>query len=135
MTLTREEALQWRPISTAPKDGTYILVCQWPLDTSPGTLDMFCHNVSWWPNFYGEGTSGEWVVYNHLIEEYRCFFDPTHWMSLPLPPSDTNPQPELYHLETKISDNLIEKKEKEKLKQRIKDLEERVKSLEIRVKC
>lgn len=72
--------LGWHPIKTAPKDGTEILVCK--ATDSEGnpmgkSLGLFTHRVAWW-----EGESA-WMVYNSLVCENPCFFEPTHWMPVP----------------------------------------------------
>ena len=58
--------MQWRPIETAPKDGTDIL-----------TIYRKQCSVRYW----GEGEDGE----NAWQPRIRGVF-PTHWMPLPAPP-------------------------------------------------
>lgn len=80
------DPLNWQPIDTAPKDGTHILVCQWPLHGDPKDgLQMFVQNAAFWPE---NGEDGEWVVYNDQTYELPVFFSPTHWLPLPAPPAD-----------------------------------------------
>ena len=74
-------ALMWRPIETAPKDGTHILAYRHPLGirvtnmTNPPTV------VHW----FDDGVvSGFYTSVNEVDPEYP--FNPTHWMPLPPPP-------------------------------------------------
>ena len=72
----------WRPIETAPKDGTRILVCKAKdVDGNPmgDSFGLFVQRAEWWE---GDG----WIVYCSLVHEPQCFFDPTHWMPLPAAP-------------------------------------------------
>lgn len=68
----------WRPIETAPKDGSHILAYRLPVgirvtnNTNPPTV------VHWFD--YGFYTS-----VNELAPERP--FEPTHWQPLPPPPS------------------------------------------------
>lgn len=75
---------QWQDISTAPKDGTQILLCKRTKDGKP--LDIFAQCAAWWSDENGSG-QGDWVVYCSLVTEPRLFFEPTHWMPLPAPPA------------------------------------------------
>lgn len=62
----------WRPIATAPRDGTWILV--W--DQTSKIIDV----AQWvWPPG-GDVNDGDWVE----PESYTV--DPSHWMPLPPPP-------------------------------------------------
>lgn len=66
---------QWQPISTAPKDGTYILLLE-------GTTTFRGH----WGKFYGESQS-KWID-----DGYVNAHKPTHWMYLPpLPEENEKP--------------------------------------------
>jgi len=72
----------WKPIETAPKDATRILVCK--ADDADGkpmgeSFGLFVQRAAWWE---GEG----WVVYCSLVRDPTCFFEPTHWMEIPPPP-------------------------------------------------
>lgn len=66
-----EDAMKWRPIEDAPKDGTPIIGAWQCLN---GTWDMdIVRFVDWdWWNYYFDGTH-----------------TPTHWMTLPDPPEIT----------------------------------------------
>lgn len=73
---------EWKPIETAPRDGTEILLC-WideggPNDTVQMLWDdeaqnaMFSHIIGMWRTFSGSCT---WTEHNGG--------GPTHWMPLP----------------------------------------------------
>lgn len=72
---------QWKPIETAPKDGTYIELCDAvnadgePI--GPEAFGLFVQVAAWWGD--GEG----WVVYCSMVQEPRLHFEPTHWRELP----------------------------------------------------
>ena len=64
----------WKPIETAPKDGTEILVCGF------ASRGYYVTTAKW---------HGEWMLFNadddaHTVES----FDHTHWMPLPSPPKE-----------------------------------------------
>lgn len=85
----REGAIEWwRPIATAPKDGTPIRIYADGLkdeDFNPsGSVEGF------WQD--GEGWLG--AVWNPQHDYWMALpMKPTHWQPLPEPPSDT-PQPD-----------------------------------------
>ncbi len=83
-----QEPVAWRPIETAPKDRTAVLVMRdiWPGTKSGRAEDCNGHNTyvaEWWRD---EGDGGEWVCYMDRVEEPICPIEPTHWMPLPKPP-------------------------------------------------
>lgn len=62
------QTTNWKPISTAPRDGTWILICNKKGDMAVG-----------------------WDKENHPVDDWRigamCIFrNPTHWMELPNAP-------------------------------------------------
>ena len=63
---------QWQPISTAPKDGTWV-------DLFDGIRRTNC--------FY-EGDKWKRVDRFHKGIRHTTSFNPTHWMPLPEPPKD-----------------------------------------------
>jgi hypothetical protein len=80
--------MDWKPIETAPKDGTAIILC-WavtadkrPIDwrESPTTAGVFVQIGSW-----SEGENW-WWVYIDTPGDTALHFTPTHWMALPSPP-------------------------------------------------
>ena len=74
-------ATAWRPISTAPQDGTHVLV--WD-----GTYAI----GAWFSRGWGEAAG--WYVPNPAAPDERmwlhgdcgCDLNPTHWQPLPSPP-------------------------------------------------
>jgi hypothetical protein len=75
---------RWRPIETAPKDGTEILICGGTfVDDNDWTATPWpygrCSIVRW----YDDSWEGE---PNHSHDEFRRH-EPTHWMPLPPPPA------------------------------------------------
>lgn len=72
----------WRPIETAPKDGTRILLIKVGWDTYEGRLGHT--NYVWWGviGYWSE----EWGNWNDGVEP-SGLADPTHWMPLPEPPT------------------------------------------------
>jgi hypothetical protein len=67
--------MNWEPIETAPKDGTQILV--------------YCGDV-WAVVYWWDGYGGVWRVaadVNGWNESDELSSTPTHWMSLPEPPT------------------------------------------------
>lgn len=75
------EAQKWQPISTAPMDGTVILVLQ-PYGVG---FDIFC--AAWrqgGPFFYDEG---HWYIYDGKSSHPLRGKMPTRWMPLLAPPA------------------------------------------------
>ena len=74
---------EWRPIETAPKDGTWFLATNkaWSIGSigSPPSCWMLCR----W-----DGT--EWEAGPERITTLngKWIEDPTHWMPLPEPPAE-----------------------------------------------
>ena len=69
--LAASDAAAWRPIETAPRDGTLILVA---------VKHIGCDVVSFWGAGWRETTNGL------MLRD-----EPTHWQPLPAPPSDATP--------------------------------------------
>ena len=59
---------EWRPISTAPKDGTYVLV----------KMEDYVPSVAKW-----ESSVGAWIESHKDIDEVDCGWRPDQWMKLP----------------------------------------------------
>lgn len=85
---------QWQDISTAPKDGTHILVGA-PFrkfeaqpgyvvarDSEPAFVAEACWGRSW------SDATNRWIApHSDQDEQGGCHeYDPTHWMPLPTPP-------------------------------------------------
>lgn len=67
------DATTWRPIETAPKDGTEVLATSNYGDgVHHAEVTAFC--------------KGRWVVSND-DDGYAMQFHPSHWMPLPKPPT------------------------------------------------
>jgi|KBSMisStandDraft_5_1062788.scaffolds.fasta_scaffold524361_3 hypothetical protein len=75
-THTQHLVSQWRPISEAPKDGTWIL----------GTNADKIPCVVGWDEIYGC-----WGTHYPGYERKMKSFVPTHWMPLPAPPGKEAP--------------------------------------------
>lgn len=77
------DAMQWRPIDTAPKDGTDVLVMYMHIDT------QVVHNAFWIGEEFDDPRDIGWWSYEHS-EVSRIKLDewmtPTYWMPLPAPP-------------------------------------------------
>ncbi len=67
---------EWKPIESAPKDGTAILAATWSEDWG----GQFMQIVDWdcWHDTWG------WAVTDGVLYQPQVF---THWQSLPSPPS------------------------------------------------
>jgi hypothetical protein len=96
--------MMWKPIETAPKDATRILICQAnDADGNPLSEEdfgLFVQRAAWWE---GEG----WVVYCGLVRDPICFFDPTHWKEIPAPPLSTTTQKAELGLIVKVLDDAV----------------------------
>ena len=71
--LTPLPAAQWFPISTAPRDGTAVLL-----------IGRYPNNRGW-SDIYQSWLQADWA--DHWAR-WPHSFAPTHWMPLPAPPSD-----------------------------------------------
>jgi hypothetical protein len=73
----------WKPIATAPRDGTKLLLCRArDADQKPMSKDawgVFVQVGAWWD-------TDEWVVYCDMSNEPRLHFEPSHWDWLPPAP-------------------------------------------------
>ena len=78
----------WRPISEAPKDGTWILACR--EGEGPEYWEICAYNPMLWPTY--EQVEGDiYRMVKKPIHEWRGadnFHRATHWMPLPEPPHD-----------------------------------------------
>jgi hypothetical protein len=75
----------WRPIETAPKDGTFLLLS----GGKPEYLDWRDQDRQ--PPmvvaYYGGNTHAEWII-SHPSMAFVSYDNPSHWMPLPEPPDD-----------------------------------------------
>lgn len=86
----RQRVPDWRPIETAPKDATAILVMRdiWPGTKSGRAEECNGHNTyvaQWWEG--EKNGAGAWICYMGAVCDPECPIEPTHWMPLPAPPS------------------------------------------------
>ena len=83
--LDRREAEGWRDISTAPKDGTIVLV--YVPDFDKVTEAWFCEQTGLWPRDNAYSEEGE-----------PCNIGlPTHWRPLPAPPTTPTTEASMAH--------------------------------------
>ncbi len=94
--LGAEPAGAWRPVESAPRDGTRFL----GLGPIPRDGDIEVRETCW--AFYGrgslaraafargEGPSGSWR-WSEPIHNWASSWSPTHWMPLPSPPNGLTP--------------------------------------------
>tara|TARA_Y100000310_G_scaffold345377_1_gene464284 strand:- start:4079 stop:4309 length:231 start_codon:yes stop_codon:yes gene_type:complete len=68
--------MAWQSIETAPKDGTMVLVW-WPCWSDHAVVAAYSPKV------------GSWWAHEQLADENP---EPTHWMPLPIPPSESEAQ-------------------------------------------
>lgn len=79
--------MTWQPIETAPKDGTWFMIC----NTKDGfdSYEVGCHDPMLWPE-YVEVDGGLFRKEMKPIHVWRGFNNmhrATHWMPLPDPPT------------------------------------------------
>jgi hypothetical protein len=78
------DAAQWRPIETAPRDGTVIDV--WLGNAEPGDVEFYCTP--------GTKRACDWHWFRGKfrprlgLQAMPTFVVPTHWRPLPPPPGD-----------------------------------------------
>lgn len=80
---------EWQTIETAPKDGTWVLVCGgaidygWDGDTAPmAVVAQFTHELNG-----TERSEGTWQFAWYDGGYYGEYENPTHWMPLRDPPA------------------------------------------------
>jgi hypothetical protein len=78
---------EWQPIETAPKDGTWILLCggeiryEWDGLSQPNAVvGQFAPK--------GEVMAGRWQFAYYDSGFHGQYENPTHWMPLPAPPME-----------------------------------------------
>lgn len=79
----KQGSLEWRPISSAPKDGTLILGFA-IVDTQTGNWKM---RIMSHDSYAEVGMRNNWSGWGD------SWVGPTHWMPLPAPPVNAEPQP------------------------------------------
>lgn len=87
-----EAAQAWRPIETAPKDGTWVLVCGYPaFEDDHEWMHGPVHDtvVAQYTELRnGTKTEGHWQFAWYDGGYYGGVEDVTHWMPLPAPPKE-----------------------------------------------
>lgn len=73
--LAAVDAAAWRPIESAPRDGTPILACGFQRFDAGSPPEPFVSIICWSGNRWQDGTIADQPT-------------PTHWMSLPAPPQE-----------------------------------------------
>lgn len=73
----RGSMIDWQPIETAPKDGTFILI-YFPTDHTI--------NIVQWSEKEKHMGKGTWKIRDS--DSYYYHWRPTHWMLLPLSPDE-----------------------------------------------
>ena len=84
----------WKPIETAPKDGTPILVGYWEPNkrwncetkTHDDLPPIWAATVAFWADYPRDSNEWHLVEAGSYAEDYRVPFDPTHWTEIPIPP-------------------------------------------------
>lgn len=81
--------MTWRPIDSAPRDATAVLVMSddWPGTPSGRAEECNGHNTyvaQWWAD--ERDGAGAWICYMDAIRDPECPIEPTHWQPLPPPP-------------------------------------------------
>jgi hypothetical protein len=76
---------EWQPIDTAPKDGTYVLVCG---GVTADEDEPRGHAVAQWSNWLNGRRlkNGRWMFAWYDGGYYGNYENPTHWQPLPEPP-------------------------------------------------
>ena len=80
--MTKSARAIWQDISTAPKDGTDVLL-YFPLEGL--SSDWPKRIIAHWRAIDGE--RGHWVWQARAFRSYSEEYQPTHWQPLPAPPS------------------------------------------------
>jgi len=73
------EAQGWRPIASAPKDGTSVLLGRFTGD--PKAMHEGLVEVDWYRK---EGSGHSYVGFGRFNQTY---WPPTHWQPIPAPPA------------------------------------------------
>lgn len=80
----------WKPIDSAPKDGTWVLLTGgkieygWYEDSQPTVVSgQYSTMLNTYP------THGHWQFAWYDGGHYGWYEEPTHWMPIPDPPKDT----------------------------------------------
>lgn len=78
---------KWKPIETAPKDGSWILLCGGSINYGwVGDGEPSCVSGQWTTWLNGATASGHWQFAWYDGGFYGEYENPTHWAPLPPPP-------------------------------------------------
>lgn len=76
---------QWQDISTAPKDGTFVVLYGvWAGEIHGINAHSPCADIGFWSGGKSDFAGGDWWSLT-TGDAYACWMLPTHWM--PLPPA------------------------------------------------
>ena len=77
--------MQWLPIETAPRDGTWVLLCGGKTDSSEYHKNKTRPVVGQWTNWLNgqKYDKGRWQFAWYDGGYYGEYEGPTHWMPLP----------------------------------------------------
>lgn len=79
---------EWQDISTAPKDGTEVLLWgEWAGEIH-GPCGKQSIDIGSWQGGFSDFGGPDWWA-SSTGDAYQCWVRATHWMPLPLPPSPT----------------------------------------------
>jgi Protein of unknown function (DUF551) len=82
---------EWQPIDTAPKDGTWFMICR--AEEGFETYEVGRYQQLMWPKYIPVGDN-LFKQIKEQIYEWRGFNNmhrATHWMPLPKPPENSLP--------------------------------------------
>ncbi len=79
--------MEWQDISTAPKDGTWFLICK--MDEGCKSYEVGAYEPLMMPYFVdiGDGLFRRELTQVHDWRGFNNFHRATHWMPLPPPPT------------------------------------------------
>lgn len=88
-----DAARAWRPIETAPRDGTIVL-CAYRLNGETWAMDAMYWDAEFHTTYLDEEAddavhTGAWTDGSIDANEDPMEFRPSHWMPLPAPPEST----------------------------------------------
>jgi len=84
----------WQPIDTAPKDGTWVILCGGTADdeSAATAADLKRPVVAQWSTWRnGQTWQGRWQFCWFEGGYDGKYSDPTHWQPLPAPPNSPTP--------------------------------------------
>ena len=78
--------MEWQPIKTAPRDGTWILICN--ANEGAESFEAGCYDPIIWNTYeeVGDGLFRRVATVRYEWRRFNDFHSATHWMLLPAPP-------------------------------------------------